>query len=68
MRINDENNVIYVCKELYNLRGVPVLYVTFDLLKEVVDSDTEVCAEDSSGKAFALKDTLSYFELSQRGV
>ena len=59
--VDDENNVINVCKDLYNVVGVSVRQGESSLVKEMIDSGTKVCAKDRSGEALALKYALCDF-------
>ena len=59
--VDDENNVIYVCKNLYNVVGVPVRKSKSSLVEEMVDSSPQVSAKDRSGKALSLEYALCDF-------
>ena len=65
---HNENHIINIGKKLNDLCGVFVREEALCLLQKVVDCNSQMCAEDRCGKAFALKNTLRDFELGKRGV
>ena len=60
---NDKDNVVDVCKNLYDVFGVPVGEGERGLVKKVVNCSSKVRAEDGGGEALALENTLCDFKV-----
>ena len=63
LRIYDEDDVVNIGKDLDDVLGVSVGEGECCLVEEVVDGGTQMCAENSSGKALALENTLRDIEM-----
>ena len=49
MRVDDENNIVNVCKDLYDVVGVSIRKSEGRLVEKVINGGTKVRAKDRGG-------------------